>query len=298
QVEIFVRPPRFNSLKAALLKCGHVLAASLIDGIARMDVVPTLSHQDGLFITLKRSVKRANPCELEIDVPHSAIYQALSAHLKVMVSKNCAPCPHDGQSLLRYMVWLPEQSMQSGLKHIDIEVAIYRAVVLFSRVVDDNVPKSKRKTSDTLSCRQLSETTQDGLPTRHRKGYKVSGHTCDRCGRSFSSLYILERHAITHATSKNYQCDICGKQYKHQSTLIAHKRVAHVMDESNDVLQKYTCRICGRRSKCQLDYEKHLRVHSKERPFVCNLCGRSFAQSNNLYRHHRLTHTGATAVRP
>ena len=42
----------------------------------------------------------------------------------------------------------------------------------------------------------------------------------------------------------------------------------------------------------------HKRTHSCDRPYVCAICGASFADNSNLHRHNRLKHSGKAKKRP
>ena len=51
------------------------------------------------------------------------------------------------------------------------------------------------------------------------------------------------------------------------------------------------CDECGKCFFEKADLQKHMRVHTKDRPFKCDLCPMSFAQQNIL-KCHRRRHTG------
>lgn len=53
-------------------------------------------------------------------------------------------------------------------------------------------------------------------------------------------------------------------------------------------LQKFLCPICG---LCFTNLKYHLRVHTKEKPFECDICKKKFMLRINLTVHYRI-HTG------
>lgn len=58
---------------------------------------------------------------------------------------------------------------------------------------------------------------------------------------------------------------------------------------------KHICAHCGRDCLKPSVLEKHIRSHTGERPFPCNICGISFKTQSNLYKHRRTqTHVNNT----
>ncbi|XP_045180265.1 B-cell CLL/lymphoma 6 member B protein-like isoform X5 [Mercenaria mercenaria] len=53
----------------------------------------------------------------------------------------------------------------------------------------------------------------------------------------------------------------------------------------NKPIKAYTCSLCGRVCKWPSDLQKHMRIHTGDRPYSCHVCGKKFVQKSHLNPH-------------
>lgn len=155
---------------------------------------------------------------------------------------------------------------------------------------------------EVIQCEDAAESGLFDVDPRHRKvdkddprsrlhyikylkkeGKPMKMWECGICGKEFRHQYTLMRHLPTHTDERNYKCDDCGKAFRQMSTLSQHRAI-------HSDARPYVCECCKKTFNRVSTLISHRKTHSDMKPHKCPVCFKGFHQKGNL-RNHVFTHT-------
>ncbi|KAJ1528523.1 hypothetical protein ONE63_006929 [Megalurothrips usitatus] len=116
-----------------------------------------------------------------------------------------------------------------------------------------------------------------------KEGKPMKMWECGICGKEFRHQYTLMRHLPTHTDERNYKCEDCGKAFRQMSTLSQHRAI-------HSDARPYVCEYCKKTFNRVSTLISHRKTHSDMKPHKCPVCFKGFHQKGNL-RNHVFTHT-------
>ena len=143
-----------------------------------------------------------------------------------------------------------------------------------------------------------------------------SPFTCDECGKVFIAQIYLDKHKGTqHA--KAHTCKVCFESFGtlrqlnfHHSTrhpiikrklLCPHPKCPHFFYKQDQLDRhrrrihgRFPCRFCGKRFDQVANLNEHIRDHSGEKPYLCDVCNENFHTLETLKGHFLTTHATST----
>ncbi|XP_049905183.1 zinc finger protein 408 [Epinephelus moara] len=114
--------------------------------------------------------------------------------------------------------------------------------------------------------------------------------SCPHCEKTYGLKRDLKEHLVLHTGEKPYVCEHCGKAFARRPSLRIH-RLLHCSRMIYTQPPKVQCTICPKLLANSGSLRNHMKLHTGEKPHICQHCGKCFSQKGNLESHLRI-HNG------
>ncbi|XP_007895064.1 ras-responsive element-binding protein 1 isoform X4 [Callorhinchus milii] len=149
-----------------------------------------------------------------------------------------------------------------------------KAVTLPNSPENDDLSSVKSMMSTVMNVGKLSGDASS--PQNHKSPSKSS--TSTRPGKKQQQSQEVKEEKST------FICPLCEKNCGTQHQLTTHIR-QHNTDSGGN---SHSCSICGKSLSSASSLDRHMLVHSGERPYKCNVCGQAFTTNGNMHRHMKI----------
>ena len=120
---------------------------------------------------------------------------------------------------------------------------------------------------------------------------KIKSHECSICDFKTKAKQNLKKHVERVHIASRYKCNICNTELANRFCAEDHKKKNHSV-----ISKTLECKLCEKKFHQSHELKKHhLRVHTKQRPYKCQVCNKSFTHSSHLAVHKRI-HTGKKLI--
>ena len=80
---------------------------------------------------------------------------------------------------------------------------------------------------------------------------------------------------------------VCEARFSQLGSLQSHVRI-----HTNE--KPYECDVCEKRFSDSGNLKRHMRIHTNEKPYECDVCEKRFSESSSLTKAHAYSHERET----
>ena len=123
-------------------------------------------------------------------------------------------------------------------------------------------------------------------------------NNCDICEKFFATFselkeHILNDHQVTLEYITNKSEKIPNESIKNNENIKQENIMLNKTQRKNEGQRNYKCNICGKSFTQSNHLKTHIKaVHEGQRNYKCDSCGKPFTQSGSLTLHIKTVHEG------
>ncbi len=263
-------------------------------------VKKTLKNGDKNVVVIKA------PSIEEAKVPHHLNYQSQSTRIsdhelddvRGEVASVCPTClkPFENESnhrcqfaldeLLDYSIHAPKKlSFGLNSKAVSETNPLFLPLIMDGKAIKDfavcRMCKWVAKVSDVKDS-DFSHT----CPPKNNCKTRDKIYQCDKCGKKYRHRYELVAHISSAHNNVRHMCEQCGAVLVSKHGLYEHVKKVHELSKEKTIL----CKTCGQMFRSRGTWKVHTMLHTGERPYKCEICGKGCIQIQNCKLHIKNAH--------
>uniref|UniRef100_A0A8C1V2V8 Ras-responsive element-binding protein 1 n=1 Tax=Cyprinus carpio TaxID=7962 RepID=A0A8C1V2V8_CYPCA len=123
----------------------------------------------------------------------------------------------------------------------------------------------------------------DSEPTKTSPRNSTKSPSVNRSGR---------RNQEVKDERSSFICPLCNK-----NCMTLHQLTMHIRQHNTDSGgTDHSCSICGKALSSASSLDRHMLVHSGERPYTCVICSQTFTTNGNMHRHMKIHEKDANSI--
>ena len=176
------------------------------------------------------------------------------------------------------------------MNNLPIGDKLHDGMIVSTCLIEPDVIVKTEHSGSEIDLDLPMEPLDDSAATLDKKHFgkrgKVVPVTCQICNKVSRSGRAHAAHLRVHKPKQVFQCQQCDKQFDLKVRLNFHETTHQPKKPPKDK-KIYTCPTCNKEIAGLGLFNKHLPIHAKDRPFVCQLCDASFKVRCHLWAHER-----------